>query len=97
VDLLPSYINIQIKGILAKEKSITINVTEFESPVVSSSTCTDLKQPNQNMCTKDTSSTTSNQSRGENFGGELDLDTDDENPKQNEPCIPHATQSIKLQ
>ncbi len=82
-----------MKGILAKEKSITINVTEFESPVVSSSTCTDFKQPNQNMRTKDTSSTTSNQSSKLEsvFGGEFDLDTDDKNPKRNEPCIPHAT------
>ena len=57
VDLSPGYFNIQMRGILTKEKSIRINAIVFESPIVSilssnqamdKYSSTNDKQPKQN-------------------------------------------------
>ena len=100
VDLSPSYFNIQMRGILGKEKSIKINVIEFESPVVTTSSPNEAitkykrinnKQSNQNVRGRARRSLVlpeQNQSKlGYVFGGESDVDTDDENAEESETRI----------
>ena len=100
VDLSPGYFNIQMRGILTKEKSIRINAIEFESPIVSTLSSnqatdkyssTDDKQPKQNIrahARKKLDLPERDNSRlGFVFGGESDVDSDNEDTKENETRI----------
>ena len=100
VDLSPGYFNIQMRGILTKEKSIRINAIEFESPIVSTLSSnqatdkyssTDNKQPKQNIrahARKKLDLPERDNSRlGFVFGGESDVDSDNEDTEENETRI----------
>ena len=100
VDLSPGYFNIQMRGILTKEKSIRINAIEFESPIVStlsSNQATDKysstndKQPKQNIrahARKKLDLPERDNSRlGVVFGGESDVDSNNEDTEENKTRI----------
>ena len=100
VDLSPGYFNIQMRGILTKEKSIRTNAIEFELPIVSTLSSnqatdkyssTDDKQPKQNIrahARKKLDLPERDNSRlGFVFGGESDVDSDTEDTEENETRI----------